>query len=420
MVQDRQHKVSHQPVKPGVLGVLSLSSVMKSTLEFIFLPIPAHLRYTPGEPIQFGLAKICLLSFCTIFLVANLAYCQPLLSKRPSELDTDTHRSWVCIHNCVHSYATGILLISPLGDLIRRRQMILLLILASASLTVGLAFTSSFLLFRILVFLTGLTTISTQIIIALARDHAPPSRSATVYSIILAGYLSGVLAARLIAGVIAQAVSWKFVFYFAFATQYAILNLTYTGILWTMFKYAATEPAVMQAELVSMALGVAVSNYSVTLTFLLGGPPYNYSTYKIGLFGLTDLTGIVLSPFAGRLVDLISPWTALLISSVGLFLFQTIQTAAGGSYFPALIVACIGIDAIRQLQYISLAAFMYRYVLTLTYYLGQLIGTSAGSKIFVEHGWRVSAAFGLAWYGAQIIVVLVRGPHCKRRTWVGY
>ena len=82
----------------------------------------------------------------------------------------------------------------------------------------------------------------------------------------------------------------------------------------------------------------------------------------MGLFGLTEITGIVLSPIAGRLVDAISPWTTLLISAIGLFVFQAIQTAAGGSHLAALIIACIGLDSFRQLQYISMAAAIYRQV----------------------------------------------------------
>ncbi len=139
----------------------------------------------------------------------------------------------------------------------------------------------------------GMSTISPQIIITLARDHAHPSRKATFYSIILSGYLSGILAARLISGAIAQSISWRFVFYFSFASQYAIFvllyfflpdipeknkHLGYIEILWTMAKHGVTEPVVVQSELISMALGAAVSAYAATLTFLLGNPPYNFST----------------------------------------------------------------------------------------------------------------------------------------------
>ena len=160
----------------------------------------------------------------------------------------------------------------------------------------GLALTHSFVIFRIIAFFMGMSTISPQIIITLARDHAHPSRKATFYSIILSGYLSGILAARLISGAIAQSVSWRFVFYFSFAMQYAILvllyfflpdipeknkHLGYLEILWTMAKHAVTEPVVVQSELISMALGIAVSAYAATLTFLLGNPPYSFSTRVI-------------------------------------------------------------------------------------------------------------------------------------------
>ena len=56
----------------------------------------------------------------------------------------------------------------------------------------------------------------------------------------------------------------------------------------------------------------------------------------------------------------------------------------------------------------------------LQFYGGQLMGTSVGTKVFVEHGWRACAALGMALYGAQIVIVLLRGPHCARQTWFGY
>ena len=49
-----------------------------------------------------------------------------------------------------------------------------------------------------------------------------------------------------------------------------------------------------------------------------------------------------------------------------------------------------------------------------------MIGTSVGTKVFVEYGWRASAALGMAWYAMQIVVILIRGPNCRRYTWFGY
>lgn len=48
------------------------------------------------------------------------------------------------------------------------------------------------------------------------------------------------------------------------------------------------------------------------------------------------------------------------------------------------------------------------------------MGTSVGTKVFVEHGWRAGAGLSMGWYGIQFVFLLLRGPHCGRKTWFGY
>lgn len=148
--------------------------------------------------------------------------------------------------------------------------------------------------FEALSFLVGMVTVTPQILVPLAADLAPPERRASAISVVLSGLLFGILIARVIAGIIAEFVSWRVVYYFAIGVQslvlvgsYTILpdypsknkNLTYFHILWTMVKFAVTEPILIQACLVQLASSACFTNFWVTLTFLLGGPPYHYSTF---------------------------------------------------------------------------------------------------------------------------------------------
>jgi hypothetical protein len=48
------------------------------------------------------------------------------------------------------------------------------------------------------------------------------------------------------------------------------------------------------------------------------------------------------------------------------------------------------------------------------------MGTSVGTKVFVEHGSRATDAVNLAWVGWQLLLIFLRGPHCARYTWVGW
>ena len=52
--------------------------------------------------------------------------------------------------------------------------------------------------------------------------------------------------------------------------------------------------------------------------------------------------------------------------------------------------------------------------------MGQIMGTSVGTQVFVKFGWRPAAALSVAWTGFTLVVMLIRGPHCSRYTWFGY
>lgn len=100
----------------------------------------------------------------------------------------------------------------------------------------------------------------------------------------------------MLSGVLGQFASWRTAYYFGIGAQalaflacflvipdYPAKNagadLTYVRILRTMAVFAVTEPALIQACLINFATSAAFTSFWVTLTFLLGGPLYNYSTY---------------------------------------------------------------------------------------------------------------------------------------------
>ncbi len=173
--------------------------------------------------------------------------------------------------------------------------MLLAIVFVSASLTIGLAITKSFVAFEVLNFIVGVATVTPPILLPFAADIAPPKKRGAAIAIVLSGLLFGVLLARVLAGVIGNFVTWRVVYYLAIVLQFGVLALlyfvlpdwpaknegkgvTYFGILATMAKYAVTEPVLIQSSLMQFAASACYANFWVTLTFLLGGPPYNYST----------------------------------------------------------------------------------------------------------------------------------------------
>ena len=163
-------------------------------------------------------------------------------------------------------------------------------------LTVGLSMAPNLRIFEVLCYLIGVASVTPQILMPLAADLAPPERRASALSVVLSGLMLGVLIARVLAGVIGNFNTWRIVYYTATGVQCLVLvgayfilpdypaknrDLTYFKTLYSMGKYTLTEPLLMQAALINIASCACFSSFWVTLTFLLGGPPYYYSTWVI-------------------------------------------------------------------------------------------------------------------------------------------
>jgi predicted MFS family arabinose efflux permease len=327
-----------------------------------------------------------------------------------------TLSSSIVVINQPPRYAVGILLIAPLGDLVRRRSLMLLLVFSSTLLTIGLSLTTSLAVFEALSFLVGVFSVVPQILIPLTADLVPPERRASALAIVFSGLDSGILYARVIGGTIAEYAPVRVVYFTAIGIQLAVLlvlwalvpdypaknpELSYFHILGSMAVFVATEPILFQAALILLLASACFSTFWVTLTFLLGGAPYFFSTYVlltvfttfqthvlrslgIGLFGLVGLVGIFIGPFTGRLIDRLVPWYATLVGVIGYIVFQVIQVGAGGISIAAVVITCIGIDLFLTMTQISLTTAVFEIelaararlnaVLIMAIFVGQAIG----------------------------------------------
>ncbi|KAJ7143675.1 major facilitator superfamily domain-containing protein [Mycena epipterygia] len=436
----------------GTMAIVEPQKPEESTNEvehrrdFGFFPIPPSCRVdSTGSSGPFGYSKVLAFAFGGTFTVMNLYYNQPILIELAREFDVDdagVSRIPVLLQA---GYATGLLFLTPLGDLVRRRPLLLLLIFTSASLTIGLAITRSLVIFEVLSFLIAFSSVTPQVLIPFTADLAPVNRRATFVSIVFSGLLIGLLLARVLSGIIAQFSSYRNIYWMGTGGQYLILivlyfitpdtppknkDLTYFEILKTMGKFIVTEPALIQGCLIFFCNSATFAGFWVTMTFLLGGAPYNYSTLVIGLFGLVGMAGVAMSPVAGRLVDGLVPWMATLVALLLVLISQVIQTFAGELSVAAVVIATIMLDIGIQSSQVSVLAGIFSIapearsrmnaLLILSNFLGQVMGTAVGTKLFVEGGYKLSSGIRVAFAGLALLLLVTRGPHVGRKTWIGW
>lgn len=92
--------------------------------------------------------------------VANLYYSHPILDVLAKDFNVTQERASI-IPTCAQGgYAAGLLFICPLGDLIKRRGMVLWLMLFTSMMTLGLCLTKSFDAFVVISFIMSITTVT--------------------------------------------------------------------------------------------------------------------------------------------------------------------------------------------------------------------------------------------------------------------
>lgn len=315
-------------------------------------------------------------------------------------------------------YAIGLLFLLPLGDLFRRKWLIVGSLTIDAIALLVLSFATNATEFEAISVVVGLSSVVAQIIIPLAADLADPAKTGKAVGTITGGLLIGLLLARAFSGIVADA--------FGFATVYRIAAIIMTCMMILMFKYlpdvnpksAKTSYRTALKSTVRLFLDhkllkiralygalafAAFSMFWTSLTFYLSGPTYHYSTTKIGLFGLFGALGAITAVFTGHAIDkghvkltTILGAAFMTLSFVDMHLF--------GSHLALLITAVIVVDASLQTLNTSNQSIIYRVAPTARsrinssymtiYFVGGACGSAIAGLAWQHGGWSTTTYIG--------------------------
>ncbi|KAJ5721298.1 Major facilitator superfamily domain general substrate transporter [Penicillium malachiteum] len=446
---------SHRSEKAEDVGEKTDESITNSTksstsrspwkvLINTLLWAPPWCRWDKDNPPTFGMPLNILFAFAGTFTVANLYYAQPLEDTLAGYFNVSHERASLVPTCSQAGYAVGLILLCPLGDLIRRRPFVLLLTFITAALWIGLCITDSFNVFLAINFLSSVTTVTPQIMLPLVGDLAPPARRATALSIVSSGLVLGLLFARLLAGIIASYSSWRNVYWLALGMQFAIFSLlwafmpdyqrtntdiTYVKVLTSIVRIFISSPVLVYATFMGFCLSATFTSFWTTLTFLLSGNPYNCSTVTIGLFSLAGLTPMFLGPFYSRyVIDKFATQVSILISLTIMLAGICIGTYTGTFSVAGPILQAALQDFGLQMTQIANRTAIYsvapkaRSRVNTAYmigvFCGQLTGTAVGNRVYGEKGWIMSGSVSVVFVVVAFIICLIRGP--AEKGWIGW
>ena len=353
-------------------------------------------------------------------IVANLYYLQPLLHQVKGDFEVSPASATLLLSLTQFGYAAGLALVVPLGDLIARRRLVVAIFIVAALLMAVGALLTSFVAFATITLFIGLASVGGQVIVPFAADLAEPSQRGRVIGRVMTGMLLGILLSRTVSGLVAQAASWRTVYWGA-AVLLALMayvlhrvlpdepvrsHVPYAKLVAGSIALLITLPQLRRRAWFGALIFAAFNALWTTLSFHLSASPFHYSNGVIGLFGLFGVGGVIAANLAGHSADRRRSHLATIVSAV-LIGVSFVILYFGRHWFVAIALGILILDAGMQGLHVTNQSIIYalmpesRSRINSAYmvccFVGASVGSFAAGQLYAACGWA-----GDCWLGGGI------------------
>ncbi|MCO6149201.1 MFS transporter [Flavobacterium sp. NRK1] len=356
--------------------------------------------------------QILIMAITAGVCVANIYYCQPILNEIARSLNLNGDDVGIIAPLSQAGYGLGLLFITPLGDKIDRKRLILYLQLLLIAALIGMSFSTSLLSLYAASLAIGLFAVTAQVILPMAASLVTENRGKVV-GIIFTGILIGILTARVFSGFITEWIGWKYVYLISAAivgvtailmqTDFPSVEDRFEGSYLKLLSSVIHQLKRFRTLRLSALLGAlvfgALSSFWVTLTFYLSGAPFNYKPDIIGLYGLLAAGGALMAPLIGKISDkgespkkvLLLALTLIVVSIILLYLFP----ASNIALILTVLLIDVGVQAVQTTNIALIytldtkANSRINTVYMTSFFIGGSLGAFAGIIAWKHGGWNV-------------------------------
>lgn len=307
-----------------------------------------------GSVMTTGLAVV--FAVASGLAVGNLYWAQPLLAQIAGGFGVPVSQGGLLVTATQAGYALGILLIVPLGDIIRRRRLVGVVMALSVAALLACAVAPSFAFLGFALASLGAVTVSGQVILPLAGDLASPLQRGRIVGIVSSGITTGILLSRFVSGVVAEYWDWRSIYVVAAVMNLVMLvsivrrvpdspkrkHVSYPRLIASVFTSLVCYRALPCVLIINgLVFGIAFNLFWTALTFLLSGEPFGFSTLQIGFVSLAGIVGALSASAFGGLQDRGKAVPALGLCIAAVAVSMAVAVFSGSSIVALVVVAAI-------------------------------------------------------------------------------
>ncbi|MGB3721861.1 MAG: MFS transporter [Pacificimonas sp.] len=371
------------------------------------------------SPTRLSATQEYLLAVAAAVVTANAYYIHPIIGDVAETFGVGAARIGLVPALNQLALAIGILLLLPLGDRYSNRSLTIMFTIGQCGGLLVMTLARDFTVFTTGSTLLGFFTIAPYLLPAYASKRVAPERLGHVTAILTAGVICGILVARVGAGVVAEYLGWRTVYWIASGAMIAITlalprimekgaagqeesKLAYVDLISSLFSLLRTHrEIILSGAIQGIGFGQFIALW-LGLALHLTGPEMGYGTDVVGYLAGFAAISVLTTPYWGRWSDRIGPRKARVIFAMvqtgGIFLLLPFGDNLWLLMIPLLLGNIVGpaIDVTTRMTFLSLQPEL-RTRLTTIYivmmFVGGGIGSIAGTAIFDAFGWTGTALY---------------------------
>ncbi|WP_210386995.1 MFS transporter [Brucella intermedia] len=370
--------------------------------------------------------------------IANVYYCQPILSEIRASLDlTDAQTGNLPVLTQA-GVGLGLLFLAPLGDMIDRKKLVICLELLLALALIGMAISANLAGLYVASFAIGIFAVAVQSVVPMAASIATPETRGKVIGTVFTGTLTGILLSRIVSGYLANWLGWRWVYgasaalalllallvYSVFPSQPGIHRGSYRALMASTLLQFSRFAKLRRLSFLGALIFGAFCSFWTTLTFHLSTAPFSFDTSQIGLFGFVAIAGTLVAPVFGRLADRTSP-ERMQTMTILIIVLAVLCGRLWQSSTLALVIATLLLDIGVQATQVTNLAQIYKLddsahsrintVFMVIFFIGGAVGSYCGVRAWSVGGWQLVSDQLLAFSGAALLIAIVNASGLNRK-----
>lgn len=368
-----------------------------------------------------------MLAITSAVLVANAYYLHTIISMVAEAFAIDPGMIGIVPAFNQIALALGILFLLPLGDLVSNRALTLISVGCQTVCVAIMGLASHFTLFLGASTVLGFFTIAPYLLPAYASKRVPQDQLGYVTAVLTTGIIIGILVARAGAGIVAEQLGWRPVYYIASGLMLAVMLALpwvmaseplrrqqddpaqagimqtlqhYLHLLRSLFPIMRDNPEI----LISGALqGLGFGTFLVVwmgLGLHLPSPAMGYGVDVVGYLALLAIVSMVTTPRLGKWADRVGARRTRMIlaafQALATFMLMFVGHSVWWLLVPLILTNMFGpaIDVTGRMTFLSQAPEIRTRLMTVyivLMFLGGGLGSWIGTASYDLGGWTGTA-----------------------------